>query len=88
VTLANLPLEQLSDARLDCAHELTARPNNALWLQFDEKADKTSTGQLGLASSFSIDSVAGEIHFATDQSCIAEFVVGLRAAPRAAWPAQ
>lgn len=79
----DLPLGQLATEPLECEHELAFAPTAELRLRFGERADAIADRKPVLTAVFSVGSLKGELHFVTDQSCIAEFVGGLRQAARA-----
>jgi hypothetical protein len=78
-----LPLDQLATEPLECEHEIAFTPTSELRLRFGERSDAISDRKPVLTTAFSVGSFKGELHFVTDQSCIAEFVAGLRQAERA-----
>lgn len=78
-----LPLERLATEPLECEHELAFAPTSGLRVRFGERADAISDRKPVLTVVFSVGSLKGELHFVTDQSCIAVFVGGLRQAARA-----
>jgi hypothetical protein len=78
-----LPLERLAMETLECEYNLAFAPTSELRLRFDKRADTISDRKPVLTAAFSVGAFNGELHFVTDQSCVAEFVAGLREAQRA-----
>lgn len=77
-----LPLQRLAMEPLECEHELAFAPSSELRLRFGGRADIVSHRKPVLTVTFSVGSLTGELHFVTDQSCIGEFIAGLREAQR------
>ena len=77
-----LPLDRLEREPLECEHDLALEATSALRLRFGKRSDTLSDRKPVLTTTFSVG-FFGELHFVTDQSCIAEFVAGLRESLRA-----
>ena len=75
-----LPLDRLAVTPLSLTHDLAFMPPTQFEIEFGTREDIASEGKPVLTSRFAVGSVSGESHFITDQSCIRQFDIDLRAA--------